>query len=371
MTNHKKIYSQLGEAVLLPLLFLGLFLYRKEVSAGIVEGILYSLSALIPSILPFMFLSTLVTKLSIYGTICRIFSPVTKYLFRLPENTGGVTIAGLTCGYPVGAKLTAELLKRGGITEEEADRLILFCVNPGIPFTVLFVGGEILGSLKTGMILYFSVLLSNILAGFLLSIGKALPEKKRGLQKSESLSRAMSFSADSTLRACGTMAMYILIFRGLFALLHASGVYQFLVEKTQTSVFTPQERAALLSFLLEVTTGISDAFTLSAPLSVYGFGLGFGGICIIFQLVSFFDGFRQNITDILISRLLSAIVSCNIISLIDHFHPFPRKTLEVFSSIDHPIPSATGTPLLGLVSLCLLFGLYILREIGVAKAKEK
>ena len=43
-------------------------------------------------------------------------------------------LLGLICGYPMGAKLTADLFREGKITKSEAQYLLTFCNNPGPVF---------------------------------------------------------------------------------------------------------------------------------------------------------------------------------------------------------------------------------------------
>ena len=112
-------------ALVFLLVLTALVIYRGDVSKGIYRGISYSMSILIPSIMPFMFVSGLFSALPCSAVLCKIVSPITRYVFKLPECTAPAIIFGLTCGYPVGAKLSAELLKREQITPDEAGRLLI------------------------------------------------------------------------------------------------------------------------------------------------------------------------------------------------------------------------------------------------------
>ena len=49
-------------------------------------------------------------------------------------------------GFPIGAKMTAELYCDGRLTENQAQRLNMFCMNAGPAFTVTAVGVSMLSS---------------------------------------------------------------------------------------------------------------------------------------------------------------------------------------------------------------------------------
>lgn len=282
-----KVKYSAGAAAFLGVLVLLVF-YRNDVSAGIYKGISYSLSVLIPSIMPFMFVSGLFTITRPAKVLCYAMKPVSRYVFRVSPAAAPAIIFGLTCGYPVGAKLTADLLKQEKITKEEAGRLLAFTLNPGIPFCVLFLGGSVLKNTGAGLGIYLSITLGNILIGSVMALKAKFPQAK-GIQASyEDFTLAIKKSADSTIRACLNMSFFIVVFWGAMALMHKCGLFASIVRLLPLPFWDGMEKAGMLSFFFEVTGGISDSAVLRLPLCLFAAGLGFGGICIHLQLFSFF-----------------------------------------------------------------------------------
>ena len=352
-----------AESALLTAGFAGLIICRKEISAGVREGIIYSISALLPSLLPFMFLSSVLSRRPLYAFICRILGPVTQCVFRLPEVCGGAILSGLCFGYPVGAKMTAELLEKGEIGPEEAGRMLCFCVNPGIAFTVLFLGGEVLDSYIGGLTLYTAVTLACLICGFVLSLGAEKPLHKSLQVMRESFISSVNYGVHSSSKACLSMLMYIVIFRALFSFLQATGCFSFKTENFRV----------LFSFLLEVTTGLNEAIKACSSVSIFAFGLGFGGICLIFQLLAFFRKRPASFAVLFTARLFQGLLSAVLARLMIRFLPVPKDSLEVFSSHSVNIPGGLETEPLGFVFLVLLFGAYILSgsKIGVEKGRKR
>lgn len=363
MAKTVKSIKGIIESLLLVSVFAGLIVYREEISRGVWDGIIYSLSALLPSLLPFMFLSSVLSRRPLYGILCRALSPITRHLFRLPSVCGGAVISGLLFGYPVGAKMTAELFEGGEISRDEAARMLDFCVSPGIAFCILFLGGEVFGSFASGLLLFVSISISCIACGFVLSFGSVVPEKKKASVKQESFVVSLDHGIGSTARACLTMVMYIVVFRAAFALLEATKVTEGIPEKVRS----------ILYFLLEVTAGINEAARACASVSIFAFGLGFGGICLIFQLLSFFRESPASFTAVLGARLFHGLLSGIIAHFLVKLFPFTGKSLEVFSTNGVKIPGGMDAEPLGFAFLVLLFGAYILSgsKIGVEKRNKR
>lgn len=78
-------------------------------TTGALQGLLYCGNILIPSLFPFMVLSTFIVKSGIADALGKFLSPVTKRLFHTDGSVGVVILLGLTGGFPVGAKGVATL----------------------------------------------------------------------------------------------------------------------------------------------------------------------------------------------------------------------------------------------------------------------
>lgn len=94
---------------------------------------------MIPALLPFMILSGIMIRMNLTRNFSRILYLVVNPIYHVSPNTCYAMIMGFLCGFPMGAKTAADLLKRGMINEREARFLLAFCNNVGPVYFCSFV----------------------------------------------------------------------------------------------------------------------------------------------------------------------------------------------------------------------------------------
>ncbi len=121
------------------LLLLYMFLEPQRSLEASQRGLLLWFQTLLPTLLPFMILSNLVIRV---GTAERLLSPFAPFFRRFlhlsPAGAYGCLL-GLLCGYPMGAKLTADLYREKRISLSEAQYLLTFSNNPSPVFITTYV----------------------------------------------------------------------------------------------------------------------------------------------------------------------------------------------------------------------------------------
>ena len=75
---------------------------------------------IVPSLLPFFMLSSLLQQLGLPGILGRLLSPVTQRLFGIGGAGASALLLGVTGGYPLGADAVARLRRSGALTREQA-----------------------------------------------------------------------------------------------------------------------------------------------------------------------------------------------------------------------------------------------------------
>ena len=122
------------------LVVFGLFLtFPKQVFSGATNGLMLWFQIMLPTLFPFMILLNLLINTSAVHTLSRLFAPVFGRLFGVSPYGSLAVFIGFLCGYPMGSKVTADLLKNGYITVSEGQYLLSFCNNTSLSFIVSFL----------------------------------------------------------------------------------------------------------------------------------------------------------------------------------------------------------------------------------------
>lgn len=278
--------------------------FGEELKAAVYRGFLFAFTTIIPTLFPFFILSDLWSacfRINPDSFPARAF----KRLFGISGIAMPVWFAGLICGFPLAVKNAAKLKREGMISIDEFERLAGFSNNPSLAFVIFGVGGGILGSVRHGVWLYISVILSSIIVGIIFRIKAATPSYFSDNSR-------QTFDLVESIKSAGinsiTVASYIIFFSGIIGLLS---------EIVGEPVFT------LISPLFEVANSVkmlSDCKYLSAMsrFSLISLALGFSGFSVHLQAFSLFPSEAKKIR-YLIMKLLQGFVCAAISTIIFFF----------------------------------------------------
>lgn len=256
-----------------------LILDAKTGAQGALEGVELCLKVVIPSLLPFLFLS------GIFGNYAGSFSltilrPVCRVI-GIPQDKPSIFMLGILGGYPIGAKNVYDTYSRGEISKESAERLLGFCNNAGPSF--LF--GMLSGIFPCTRHLFY-IWTIQILSAFL--TGVILPNKT---MKSEYGKPAQPLEITqlffSSLKAMVSICGWVIIFRTLYQI-----ISKYLLRHC-TNVL-----GALIMGLLELTNGclmLSNISSVPVRFILCNVLLSFGGLCIWMQTSSVTRGLEKKI----------------------------------------------------------------------------
>lgn len=347
----------------------GLVVFPREVTDSAANSAAYCLTVLVPSLFPFMALTSFAVTSGAGELIGRYLGFLSRYLFRLPECCTATILLSFVGGYPAGARGVSLLLREKKIDEEQAGRMLLFCVNPGMAFVITFIGG-LLGSFATGWMLFFAVTLSGIVLGLVSGLFHPAPKKQRTLPSSPPVGALMD-AVGSASRSVLIMCACIMLFSVFISLLHCSGVFQWLCRSLASlGLFTPMESAAVLSFLLEVTGGAGVAAGFRVSPAFYAFGLSFGGLCVHMQVFSFFKKFPGKRWKFFLFRFFHGLLAAGCCWLFQRF--LPPSVQEAWASAQgavHTSAALSGT-LCGGLSLLLMCAAFLVIVTKTAEEQE-
>lgn len=122
---------------------------------------------ILPTLLPFFFFTRLLTSLGIIKKCNKYISPITTRLFHTSGSSGYIYIMSIISGYPMGAKLVADMYTDGFIGKNEAIRITSFTSTSGPLFILGTVGVSMFSSVKLGIVVLISHIVGALLNGLI------------------------------------------------------------------------------------------------------------------------------------------------------------------------------------------------------------
>ena len=203
-----------------------MLLFPKAVFSGAEEGLLLWFQIIFPTLFPYLVATSLLLSSGGLSLIAGIFGGVFRRIFRVSKNGTFAVLSGFLCGYPMGAKVTADLLRAGRISQDEARYLLSFCNNTSPVFIINFIvwktfGNESLMLPGLSILIGTPVLLSFAFRKYYLKGRRAFPDPSPALKEKKTcfnfsvLDSCMMNSFESIVKVGG----YIILFSVLLSLL--------------------------------------------------------------------------------------------------------------------------------------------------------
>lgn len=283
--------------------------------SSIYNGLSIWAKCVVPSLLPFMFFTKLLTDLKFIDNFASKTAKINKFLFNAPKISGYIFLMSLISGYPVGAKLISEYHKMGAITTNQANKLCTFCSTSGPIFIIGSVGTAMFLNAKLGYIMFISHILGVVLNGILYR--KAFVDRTEIPIKTDektqiSLQNTMKDSILSVLIVGGFISIAFLII-DLLNDINALWPINFVIDKICSLIGIKDVGSAISSGFLEVSKGASMLAKLGVSYNTLGtiasFLIGFGGISIFLQAVTFLKNAQVNLKFYFMQKLTQGILS--------------------------------------------------------------
>ena len=130
-----------------------LLLFPQAAAGGVSRGLSICGKMLIPSLFPFLVLSSFLVRSGLAAAVGRKLAPVMREVFGLPGCAAAAMVISFCGGYPAGGAAVGELVEGGYMSREDGRRLLRSCVNGGPAFILCGVGAGMLGNMKAGVLL--------------------------------------------------------------------------------------------------------------------------------------------------------------------------------------------------------------------------
>lgn len=334
----KRSVRELLYALGLVLAGLGLVLDPGQAMEGAKTGLELCYNVIIPSLFPFFVLSNLVVELGLAACLGRVLEPVMRPLFRVSGPCASAVALGFVGGYPVGARTALSLYENGLCTKTEAERLLAFCNNSGPAFILGVVGAGVFGDSRVGLLLYLVHALASLLVGLLFLFyggrerGRSARQAGGGrtiaaVRLSAAFTGSVARSFQSTLSICA----FVTFFSVTIQLLTHFGVFTALAAGL-SAVFAPlgltEEWAMrLLTGLVEISSGVwslAGAGTLTGRVSMAAFMLGWAGLSVHCQVLSFLADSGLSTRTYILGKLLHGGLSALLVGVLARLWPLEQ-----------------------------------------------
>ena len=296
------------------LIFLCLFLIISKPEIYVrsaFEGLTLWATTVLPALLPFFFLTALLSSLGVTRIIAKIFEKPCRFLFRTGGASAYAFIMSLLSGYPIGAKTIADLRSLNLLEKDEGTRCSTFCSTSGPIFIVGSVGYGMFKNKTAGFLILITHVLSAIFCGIIFRFyGKKSSEKTllKAPQKSEN---ALYDCVYSSVLSVSLVGGFICLFYLFSDALVNLGVFAPIINLLP-SQSSKKLCSGFLYGLIECTKGCK---TLSiSGLSAFSLALSsalisFGGISVWAQSIIFLSNAKIKTSVFCLSKILQATIS--------------------------------------------------------------
>lgn len=308
--------SLLGVAALM-------LLYPAQSLEAALRGLSIWWDILFPALIPFLVIAELMLGFGIVHFFGTLLDPMMRPLFRVPGIGGFAMAMGFASGYPVGARLTAQLWEQRLLGRDEGERLVSFTTTSDPIFLIGAVSVGFFHNVGLAVILAAAHYGTGILIGLLMrfhgsrTLTEASPQQggasllRRAMQAmhrarlrdsrtfGEMLQEALQTSLKLMMIIGGLVVFFCVVLEVLTISRAMNGLYATVTFVLQGLHVPPELSQAVVNGLFEVTLGAKSAagagahLSLASKVAVAAFILSWGGLSIHAQVISLLS--RTNI----------------------------------------------------------------------------
>ncbi len=259
------------------------------------DGLSMSFGVILPSLFPFFVVSSLMIKTGVVDNIGKLIAPLVNKLFKTGSCGASAFVMGILGGYPLGAKTVCGLYENGSCSKEEAEHLLGFCSNSGPAFILGACGAGVFQSSSIGLLLLLSHILSAIIVGILFR-RHSPPASTVPLVKTTQAPFPIAFvdAVKSSFRSILDICGFVILFAVITKLLPFNGLF-----------------GTVMEGFIEFTSGVFSLANLEQKLALplCSFFLGWGGLCVHFQALSFILPHKLKTEKYFLGKLLHGSIS--------------------------------------------------------------
>ena len=235
-------------------------------------------------------------------------------LYHTPISSFSTFFLATLSGYPMGAKLICTMFENGQITTKDAKKMLSFCSVSGPMFMLGTVGIAMLNSFKAGVIILISNIIASLINGIIYR-GKNEKTNKNFKYISKDNNNLLAESVYDSLVSILMVGSYIVLSFILIDILNNLHITTFL-SKIICSVCNINSHhdvvLSVLNGLIEITRGILDLSSSNISLAlktiISSTLIGFGGVSILLQSISFLSKVKISMKSIILQKTTQSIL---------------------------------------------------------------
>lgn len=329
-------FSSLMLSIMILVIMVLILVNPTRYAESVIKGLKLFFTAVLPGLLPFMFLCKILTGLNVFDKLTKPLNKPMQKLFGINGNGFYAFLMSIISGYPLGCKITADLFHQGKISNQELTKTAIISSTSGLEFIIGAVGGLMLGSPLLGVAIYISNVLATLLASIIINIIENLKKRKKPqenitkslnyqyLQTKNQKQNTLNIITSSAIDTCSSLLVvgfYIAIFSLVIDLLTDLSIIKFLSAPLNLLIGSSEISSGIVSGILEMTNGAKILSSNITPLTISAISMliSFSGISIIMQSFSFLSNVPVKKGLFIIGKILQAILSFFICLIISSF----------------------------------------------------
>lgn len=275
------------------------------------------LTKVFPSLFPFLAACGILLQIGAAEQMGKFLRPLMKPVFGLDGIAAFPFFLGIFSGYPMGAKITAQLYERKQITLAEVQHILAFSNNPGPLFLIGTIGAGFFGVPFYGYLLLFTSFLGAITTGILWQFRppKTVPIRRPCMiaPKEIPLTDVFSIAVSDAVNTILLIGGYLILFSALSEAMKQTGVCNVLSKSLFFLPLSAESLQGICSGILEMTNGAyllsQSPDSLHLRLTFVAFLISFGGLSILGQTMGVLSTIPVSKKDYLKGKLLNALFS--------------------------------------------------------------
>ncbi len=283
-----------------------MFIYNEEVIKSIISGLEIWKNNILPSILPFFIISSILINHGFVDITKELFKPL-MYLFGIHPNASFIFILSILSGFPSSSKYVKDLYNKKLIDNDTASKALMFThfSNPLFIINTL----SIYLNKKYAYIVLFSHYISNIIIGLIFKNYKNTYQKTN-VNILESLNKLDNYKDNIGITLSNAIKDAI---KTLLLILGTIVTFSFIAKIITLTFNLNNYTSAIITSILEVSNGLKYISLLNMPLKYKAilstFALSFGSISIHTQIYTIISDTDIKYKPYLKARLIHMIIS--------------------------------------------------------------